>query len=138
MSELTVQEAALAWAQGKMVEAKHKTLGEWTTVEPVGKECCHTYSAGVFGDCAHKYQFRLVHEPPAKKWRAWTAEEVPVGAVTRPKYGGDVLMIVGRFSNGALLAGDGGIYPFDDLLERREHSIDHGKTWLLCGVKVAE
>jgi len=78
MSELTLQEAALAWAQGKMVEAIHKTLfsERWTKVEPAGTECSNTYSAGVFGDCAGKYRFRLAPEPPAKKWRPYTREDL--------------------------------------------------------------
>ena len=140
MSELTVQEAALAWAQGKRLEAKHKTLlcGEWATVEPAGKECLLTYSAGVFGDCAHKYQFRLAPVPRVKKWRPWTAEEVPVGALTRSKVPNEILMIIGRNETGVRLADDDGWYNYDSLVKARTYSTDGGKTWLPCGVEVTE
>ena len=137
MKELTVQEAALAWAQGKRVEAMGPTSLEWAPVIKVGGGDGE-WSPGVFTARNPNYRFRIATEPPAKKFRPWSAEEVPVGAVTRPKCGGDVLMIVGRFSSVALLAGDGGMYPFGRLLERREHSIDGGKTWTPCGVEVTE
>lgn len=136
MKELTLEEAALAWAQGKKVESSPKSLDRWLPVDRVGECRANQYSQSAFGQ-ADFYRFRLAPEPPAKKWREWEFGEVPVGALTRHKEcGGDVLMIVGKFSTGALLAGDSGMYPFTDLFRMREHSIDNGKTWLPCGVEV--
>lgn len=139
-TEITLEEAALAWAQGKKVEAKPEQSNQllWGLIVPVGNGD-GSYNANVFAT-TNKYIFRLAPEP---KFRPWTMEEAPVGAFTRPKFGGDVLMIVGRRSSGALLAGDKGVYPFYDLLNLREHSIDpvgtpeNKRTWLPCGVEVA-
>jgi hypothetical protein len=141
VKELAVQEAALAWAQGKRLEAKHKTLlcGEWTTVEPAGKECFHTYSAGVFGDCAHKYQFRLASELPVKKWRPWTVEEVPFGSLLRTKGGQFIHMIVAfNTAPNEVYAGQSWVADVKYCLDNAEHSTDGGKTWLPCGVEVTE
>ncbi len=135
--ELTLQEAALAWAHGKRVEAQ--PLDEdtgWGLVVSVGREDGR-YNPNVFA-APIMHRFRVAPEPPAKRYRPWTPKEVPVGAVTKPNHGGDVLMIIGRFSNGALLAGDRAVYPFGDLLKLRQHSLDNGKTWLPCGVEVSE
>ena len=140
MSELTVQEAALAWAQGKMVEAKHKTLlcGEWTIVEPAGKECFHTYSAGIFGDCAHKYQFRLAPVPTAKEWRPWTAEEVPVGGQVRYKNNKQSIRMLIVSNVQPYFLGEKSFWTLEELFCLMQHSIDGGKTWLPCGVEVTE
>lgn len=134
MKELSLEEAALAWARGKRVEASPELTDNWGSVCGVGNRQ-GVYTQKVF--CGYpKYRFRLAPEPPAKRYRPWTPNEVPVGAVTKPNHGGDVLMIIGRFSNGALLAGDRAVYPFGDLLKLRQHSLDNGKTWLPCGVEV--
>ena len=144
-NELTLQEAALAWAQGKRVEAIHKTLfsERWTKVEPAGTECSNTYSAGVFGDCAGKYRFRLAPEPPTKKFRPWTPEEVPVGAlITNKDWSGKTyarFVITGCCADEIIWMCKGGFgkATFDWLIsEGFSHSTDHGKTWLPCGVEV--
>ena len=135
MKEITLQEAALAWAQGKRVEAT-KGCG-FKPISIIGTSDGF-WNSSVFFDVGPEWRFRIAPEPPAKKFRPWTPEEVPVGALTKPNHGGDVLMIIGRFSNGALLAGDRAVYPFGDLLKLREHSTDNGKTWLPCGVEVSE
>lgn len=142
-NELTLHEAALAWAQGKRVEAIHKTLfsERWTKVEPAGTECSNTYSAGVFGDCAGKYRFRLAPEPPAKRFRPWAPEEVPVGALVRfgnGKTGNHCWMITGW--NAVSFHTSNSVYG-PVLFEEAEckgcqHSLDNGKTWLPCGVEV--
>lgn len=139
MKELSLEEAALAWARGKRVEASPELTDNWGSVCGVGNRQ-GVYTQKVF--CGYpKYRFRLAPEPPAKRYRPWTPEEVPVGAFTRPKVGGDMLMIIGR-SDGALLAGDNGFYPLSALLNAREHSIDpigthdSKRTWLPCGVEV--
>ncbi len=141
-NELTLQEAALAWAQGKRVEAIHKTLfsERWTKVEPAGTECSNTYSAGVFGDCAGKYRFRLAPQPPAKKWRPWTPEEVPVGAVVRTARTGQPFrwLIVAVCSDGITTCGGSACVTQKHqwLMDSCEYSPDNGKTWLPCGVEV--
>lgn len=136
MKELSLEEAALAWAQGKRVEAMWPPRDAWGLVTPIGGGG-GLWSPEVFARTDCVFKFRLAPGPPAKKWREWEFSEVPVGALTRHKEcGGDVLMIIGKFSTGALLAGDKGMYPFIDLAQMREHSIDGGKTWLPCGVEV--
>jgi hypothetical protein len=136
MKELTLQEAALAWAQGKRVEAMGPLREEWGLIAQVGGAKGKVmWDASLFARADRVFMFRIAPEPPAKRYRPWTPEEVPVGAVTRPKVGGDILMIIGRI-DGALLAGDSGPYPLSALLDAREHSTDNGKTWLPCGVEV--
>ena len=137
MSELTLQEAALAWAQGKRVEARptFPKGAVWSKISPVGVISNQTWPASIFNDQSER-EFRVASEPPAKRYRPWTPEEVPVGAFTRPKTGRDVLMIIGSTRDSVFLAGDRGMYPLNDLLRYREHSTDNGKTWLPCGVEV--
>ena len=143
--EISREEAALAWAQKRRVEAIGPRCSEWTIVQPLENFGTggRWWVCGIF-NCPG-YLFRLAPEPPAKRYRPWTPEEVPVGALTRPKLAGDVLMIIGRLESGALLAGDtSGPYPLNLLLNTRDHSIDpigtpdSKRTWLPCGVEVSE
>jgi hypothetical protein len=140
--ELTLQEAALAWAQGKRVEVKEPFRKDWGLVCEVGKET-GKYTPRVF--ICPDYQFRLAPEPPAKRYRPWTPEEVPVGALVRPNEQLDeVLMIVGRNAEGVWLSTDDGWYNYRDLFGDMKHSIDpigtpaNKRTWLPCGVEVSE
>lgn len=72
---LTVEQAALAWAQGKRVEAICASDGKWIEIEPIGLVAHGLYLADVF--CRPRsYQFRIVQEPPAKKFRPYTREEL--------------------------------------------------------------
>jgi len=142
--EITLQEAALAWAQGKRVEAIGPS-GKWGLIQKPGGTDGY-WQPYVFNGCnCGAFRFRLAPEPPAKRYRPWRQDEVPVGAVTRPKIGGEVLMIVGTLESGALLAGDtSGPYPLNLLLNTRDYSIDpvgtpdSKRTWLPCGVEVSE
>jgi len=136
VNELTVQEAALAWAQGKRVEAAAIGGDEWLPIDPVGECIRNAYPATVFS-CLNDYSFRLAPEPPAKKFRPWTPEEVPVGALTR-SMPNEILMIIGRNETGVRLADDDGWYNYDSLVKARTYSTDNGKTWLPCGVEVTE
>jgi hypothetical protein len=131
-----VQEAALAWAQGKRVETKHPIHEEWGIIAPVGSED-GVFSGKTFA-CAD-WLFRLAPEPPAKRFRPWTAEEVPVGALIRTKGAHFIHMIVALNTAknqvyGGLSWAGGVAY----CLEHAEHSTDNGKTWLPCGVEVTE
>ncbi len=95
-------------------------------------------------DILDKYKFRIKPTPTIRPWRP---EEVPVGALIRPKMGGwtpRVILYYGKVSSNSSMYV---CYPFVDTftppfsgdslggcLENREHSLDHGKTWLPCGV----
>lgn len=136
MSELTVQEAALAWAQGKIVEVIGPGFMEWAPVIKVGGGGGE-WLPGVFAASDGKWRFRLAPKTPAKKWRPWTPEEVPVGALTR-SMPNEILMIIGRNETGVRLADDDGWYNYDSLVKARTYSTDNGKTWLPCGVEVTE
>lgn len=136
--EITLQEAALAWAQGKRVEATTATppASDWRAVNSIGT-MDGWWNANVFGESAKSCRFRLAPEPHAKRYRPWTPEEVPVGALIRAKgllwrglilgvnAQGQIEHFVGRTDCG---------YAMNNHL----HSIDNGKTWLPCGVEVSE
>ncbi len=82
-------------------------------------------------------QFRLAQEPPKKKWRPWTAEEVPVGAVIRAKgllWRGLILSVSAAGEIHCMT----GFVDVEYAMNNHEHSTDHGKTWLPCGVEVTE
>lgn len=143
-TELTVQEAALAWAQGKRVEAIDANDGAgWELICLIGG-AIGKYSPDVFiAPVAHR--FRLAPEPPAKKWRPWTPKEVPVGAVMRWKTTLTHASLICSHGDSCVFpAGATHGTPFNDALEKWEYSIDpvgtpdNKRTWLPCGVEVAE
>lgn len=139
MKKLTVEEAALAWAQGKRVEARHADSNKWLPVDPVGQCLQEHYSPSVFTD--PECRFRLAPEPPSKKWRPWKPEEVPVGALIRHKRVPGVGLILGNGASYKLGSAFVDRYqiriePCGMALDNYEHSLDNGKTWLPCGVEV--
>ncbi len=139
MKELTLKEAALAWAQGKRVQATGSNgRGDFYDIAKPGETSGH-WGTGVFNPVNNDHKFRLAPEPPAKRFRPWTPEEVPVGARFRkgtPSNTSHCWMIVGW--------NPGGFFTSNELLECISfeealadfHSTDHGKTWLPCGVEV--
>lgn len=131
--ELTLQEAALAWAQGKRVEASPELSTIWGAIQPVGSRDGE-YNPKVFSGCP-KYRFRLAPEPPAKKWRPWTRDEVPIGAIIKAKGKEWRSLILGVTAACRIQIHDGGFDP-EFALENHVHSLDNGKTWLPCGVEV--
>lgn len=145
-NELTLQEAALAWAQGKRVEAKDSSEKPdfWMIVSKVGSDSRASYTAAVFNEDSEIYKFRLAPEPPAKKWRPWAPEEVPVGAQIRHKdwdggmYGRFTITAVNSRKIGWAVVGGFGSATFAEAAKDSgyTHSIDNGKTWLPCGVEV--
>jgi len=136
VKELTVQEAALAWAKGRIVEAMGPASLEWAPVIKVGGGNGEWFP-GVFTASYGRYRFRLAPEPPAKKWRPWTAEEVPFGALLRTKGGHSIHMIVAFNTEPKLVfAGQSWSADVKHCLDNAEHSTDGGKTWLPCGVEV--
>ena len=143
MSELTLQEAALAWAQGKRVECLTVNQTEYLPISRVGTSD-GIISPTCFGDLDEDrihYKFRLAPEPPAKKFRPWKPEEVPVGALVRfgnGKTGNHCWMITGW--NAVSFHTSNSVYGpvlFEEA-ERKgcQHSLDNGKTWLPCVVEV--
>lgn len=82
------------------------------------------------------FRFRLAPELPAKKYRPWTCEEVPVGAQVR--YAKNQLSMRTLITSNmeSHLLGHGCKWNLEDLCKYMEHSIDNGRTWLPCGVEV--
>lgn len=150
MKELTVQEAALAWAQGKKVEACPPVNNIWLEVTPVGAAVERPRGKclpDVFtSDLA--FRFRLAPELPAKKYRPWTPDEVPLGSVIGAKWDEtriQKLFLVSYADHGGVpvVAGKEVVWiGLKLLLERYEYSIDpigtpnSNRKWLPCGVEV--
>jgi hypothetical protein len=138
-TELTLQEASLAWAQGKRVEAMGPFRDAWGLVTPIGGGF-GIWGPEVFTRTDPIFMFRLAPEPPAKKFRPWTPEEVPVGAIVRTARTGQPFrwMIVAVCGSGITTCGGDSCktHKHQYLLDSSEHSLDNGKTWLPCGVEV--
>lgn len=133
MKEITLNEAALAWAQGKRVEAGRINDIGMLPVDPIGESINEHWGPMVFG--SKGYRFRLAPEPPAKKYRPWTPDEVLVGAEIRAiglKWRG---LILGVNANGQI-EHFAGRTDLGYACENHEYSIDNGKTWLPCGVEI--
>ena len=62
---------------------------------------------------------------PTATLRPWTADEVPVGGQIRNKAIPEYRWLIDRTAD---------LTVRNEWLERHEHSIDGGKTWLPCGV----
>lgn len=138
--ELTRQEALIAWAQGKRVEATGG-IGDFTFFEPVDSPGINDglWTSVVFKDeCGRK--FRIAAEPPTKKCRPWDLSEIPVGARFRRGQPDDNhCWIITGWNPAVLFISNPSMpsLPLDGLHETQfEHSIDGGKTWLRCGVEV--
>jgi len=89
---VTAQEAALAWAQGKKVEADYSDGIRMQVSPPGGKPNATTCNPAVF--CHHGYAFRLAPEP---KLRPLTIEEWKghLGAGVVYKANGDLSTVLG-------------------------------------------
>lgn len=130
-SELTLEEAALAWAQKKNVEASPLQSDRWLLVDPVGKKLAGHYPASVF--CNADWRFRLAPEPPAKKWRPYTREqlELLIGKTVKVKSSKTCWLIIGVIDEAVHI---GNLhFTFNDLFELC--------TWAdgsPCGVEVSE
>ena len=140
-NELTLQEAALAWAQGKRVEARpfFRNGGPWNTISRVGAKDSSCWPASILNE-AEAYEFRIATEPTAKKFRPWTSEEVPVGAIVRTVGVAQPFrwLIVAACSEGITTCGGSTCitHKHQWLTDSCECSTDNGKTWLPCGVEV--
>lgn len=141
MKEITLQEAALAWAQGKRVEALRSQGEGWGLICPLGSEN-GKFSVRVLENVSG-VKFRLAPEPPAKRYRPWTPEEVPVGAVMRWKTTPTHASLICSHGDSCVFpAGATHGTPFEDALTNWVYSLDpvgtpdNKRTWLPCGVEV--
>lgn len=80
--------------------------------------------------------YRIKPEP---KYRAWTIDEVPVGAVIRRKANGIISVgnpsVISKVSNSQIFCGDYAVgNDCRTLFLYAEVSYDFGKTWQPCGV----
>ena len=130
MKELSLEEAALAWAQGKRVEASPKSLDRWLPVDRVGECRANQYSQSAFGQ-ANVYRFRIAIEPPAKKWRPYTRSEIEkhLGVGVQHKGRGYSAIIIAVFEEAVHIGMWN--YTLDELLENFTWS--DGSP---CGVEV--
>lgn len=139
-TELTLQEAALAWAHGKRVQAHGPENDGWGLIRPLGElKGVAIWECGVFAS-SFPFRFRLAHEPPAKKWRPWTEDEVPVGVKFRQNgcTGWFTATCAGNGEIETLIEGVDEQVSLKELFDNHVHSLDNGKTWLPCGVEVSE
>jgi hypothetical protein len=107
-----------AFAEGKQVQLN--CGGKWIDFDTLD-----------FSASPHHYRIK-----PTPTLRPWRAEEVPVGALIRNKQRDSeqnrYLIIA---VNGDYVAAGRGMYEhLNVLFNNSEHSLDHGKTWLPCGV----
>lgn len=115
-----------AWGEGKKLQ--YNNGYGW-------HDCAEMH--GILDD--PKVEYRIKPEP---KLRPWKPEEVPVGALLRSP--GNSLncisQIIGKTNSGIItfIATWKSGLPTENLLLSSvtdlEHSLDHGKTWLPCGV----
>ncbi len=106
------------FAEGKTVE--YFQHGKWHfTNEPL-------WEFSVNDDC--KYRIK-----PTLTMRPWKPEEVPVGALLKHNRKECTYMIVG-VENGVVFVRDTQ-YSLESMLLHWQHSLDHGRTWLPCGVQ---
>lgn len=72
------------------------------------------------------------------QYRAWTADEVPVGCLIRDKSSSNfhrhILIGVAAEYEKAVCIGQRGNYSLLRIFETHEYSMDNGKTWQICGV----
>ena len=88
---------------------------------------------GEFPDFGNvNWQWRV---KPTPTLRPWKPEEVPVGASVRNKSTRSRYLITDWNCAAPFVIKVSGIdYTFKVMLDNYEHSLDHGKTWLPCGV----
>ncbi len=108
-------EVMIAAAEGRVIQVKNVSGLVWADTNP--------------SDAGWNWNHFTYRIKPTKTLRPWKPEEVPLGAQTRLEgYPDERHMIVGVNSLGVLIAQDNAAYPFKDLLELREYSIDGGIT----------
>lgn len=133
---MTIQELkqVITWAEEGKLQWKGPTKTDWRDVE---------YNNTIYGTLYSDEQFSCYRRKPSPTLRPWRPEEVPVGALIRFSKNSS---IQGKY---LILASDKtGIVHCNtpdmstptlckltyEFILKFEHSLDHGKTWLPCGV----
>ena len=110
-----------AAAEGKTIQWSDN-CGAWSDYKP--NDPCW------FSDEPSEYRIK-----PEPKLRAWRPDDVPVGALWRPKGDNSNRSVIASINSGDVFIGDNWasiVGLFDD---GDEHSTDGGKTWKPCGVE---
>lgn len=112
-----------AVAEGKTIQYRHPSLS-WCDLS--------------MDDNITNYLIEFLRVKPYPTYRPWKPEEVPVGALIHRKDRKWTSLVLGICDGKILLCFYNRIesYSFTSLLEATEHSPDHGKTWLPCGVAI--
>ena len=139
--EITREEAVALWAERKPVEAMGPERDGWGLIAPPGS-VDGEWNASIFNREDRMFMFRIA-SIPVPHIRSWELGEVPIGAlikhdqwvnngVTYAICGVEKDQVVWVTSTGP------GKQTFHQLLgdPRWRHSVDGGKTWHPCGVKV--
>ena len=130
MKELSLEEAALAWAQKKNVEATDSSgMGDFYSIAKPGSKNGRWNSLVFIGDGNHR--FRIAIEPPAKKFRPYMRSEIEkhLGVGVQHKGRGYSAIIIAVFDEAVHIGMWN--YTLDELLENF--------TWSdcsPCGVEV--
>ncbi len=123
-----------AWEDGKTVQFRRVGMGkDWHDYEDRERP--------IF--LAQEYEWRIKPEPPQPKFRAWKPEEVPVGAVIRPRNERGHSWIISGYSinNGTIAIGQASERTVNEFLTRDyEYKWPHedDTKWRPCGVEVKE
>lgn len=131
----------LDWAdEGKLQTRSISTSSEWNDVN---------YNYNFNGQIGSGEPFSLYRRKPTEPTlRPWKPEEVPVGALIRYNKDNKTRCLITGITNKnninhwAMLVGNADLYHrgvvfLNDAINSTsnyEHSLDHGKTWLPCGV----
>lgn len=129
-------EVMQAWYDGKPVQYRNNTKNAWYDL---------TSEAPVAWDWSI-FSYRVKSAPPTPKYRAWTAEEFPLGCWLRhksdhasryfPSFTSSVGIVISFHGN--ILKCESLTILYHNILEHYEHSLDGGKTWAPCGTLVTE
>lgn len=141
--EITWQEAVALWVERKPVEAMGPARDGWGLVAPPGS-VDGKWNASIFNREDGVFMYRIA-PMPVPHIRAWTLGEVPIGALLQHEawiQSGFRYLICGVEGNQIVWTTSTGTgkQTFNELLSdpRWRHSIDGGKTWHPCGVKVMQ
>lgn len=135
----------------RKVTINMETIDEdWPLVEALKQgKTIQYFAAGVwrnygFETQSNEIDFNLRTQPrrikPTPTIRPWKPEKVPLGAVIRPKGEPQHLTLLFSVSPNGIQLPDSDSLKMEErnfkyFLDWSEHSLDHGKTWLPCGVK---
>lgn len=142
-AEIPLNEAALAWAQGKKVEACAPTNSIWCRITGVGacveKSPRGQYPADVFTSDL-KFRFRIAPEPPPMQYRPFTKDTIPKFALWKypfPNESPDIFYVATQYGNNAVMMAEYHWVQYQDLMTNGALSLDNGKTWQVAGEEVS-